>query len=183
MKNIFILLIAIGINFPLIAQQKSYVSEVSTDSTLHQRFIRNLLQEHNLEGRWLFVKVDSLFKLKNNYEVISPQIFYDLYVKYYINFEEKQFISDEYQDIIRNLAFERYGNEPHPIKGVKVNMKLYKTLLKQPKEKILSTYFNADKTLKKVYKKWLYELIAVCYTNNVKVITPSNAQPYYEVFK
>ncbi len=69
------------------------------------------------------------------------------------------------------------------LKGVKVNMKIYKTLLLQPKGKILTTYFNADKTLKKKYKKWLYEIIAVCYTNNVKVITPFNAQPYFEVFK
>lgn len=62
-------------------------------------------------------------------------------------------------------------------------MKIYKMLLRHPKEKILSMYFNADKTLMKQYKKWLYEIIAVCYTNNVKVITPSNAQPYYQVFK
>ncbi len=180
MKNICLLIVAICINVSLLANNNNKLA--LGDSTLRQRFIKNVLQEYEMEGRWIFVKVDSLYKLKNNYEVINPKTLYNSYASQFTSYDGKRFVSHAYEALTEPVTYERYPNRPL-IKGVKVNIKLYKTLLKQPKEKILATYFNADKTLKKVYKKWLYELIAVCYTNNVKVITPSNAQPYYEVFK
>jgi hypothetical protein len=183
MKNISLLIVAICINVSLLANRNSNNKILALgDSTLRQRFIKNVLQEYEMEGRWIFVKVDSMYKLKNNYEVINPKTLYNSYASQFTSYNGKRFVFDVSEALTEEITYERYPNRPL-IKGVKVNMKLYKTLLKQPKEKILSIYFNADKTLKKQYKKWLYEIIAVCYTNNVKVVTPSNAQPYYEVFK
>ncbi len=96
---------------------------------------------------------------------------------------KQRFIYNTYESLTNEPIYERYSDKKHPIKGVKVNMKRYNILLKTPKEKILSIYFDKDKNLKKQYEKILHEIIAVCYTNNVKVITPINGTPYYEVFK
>jgi hypothetical protein len=183
MKNICLLMAVICMNFSLLANGKTNSNKVALeDSSLHQRFIMNVLQEYEMEGRWIFVKVDSMYKLKNNYEVINPQTLYNSYASQFTSYNGKRFVFDACEALSEPVTYERYPNRPL-IKGVKVNMKIYKMLLRHPKEKILSMYFNADKTLMKQYKKWLYEIIAVCYTNNVKVITPSNAQPYYQVFK
>ena len=73
--------------------------------------------------------------------------------------------------------------KPHQIKGVKVNMKRYRLMKKRPVSKILNKYFDNDSRLKPKYHQWLYEIIAVCYDNNVKVITPSNGPAYFEIFK
>ena len=182
MKNISLLMVVMCVNFSSLANHNNNKRSLY-DSTLHQRFIKSLLQEHEIGGRWVFIQIDSMYKLKNNYEVVNTNLLYELYASSYTSYDNKMFVFDVYETLINQTTLERYANKKPLLKGIKVNMKIYKTLLLQPKEKILSTYFNADKTLKKQYKKWLYEIIAVCYTNNVKVITPSNAQPYYEVFK
>ncbi len=153
------------------------------DSTVHEKFVMSILQEYPAEGRWIFSRVDSLYKLKNNYEVINPINIYNSLSEGFTSYNKSRFIFHVYSLLTEEKVLQRNGEYKTQIKGIKVNMRRYKTMLKQPKEKTLATYFNADKTLKKQYKKWLYELIAVCYTNNVKVVTPSNAQPYYEVFK
>lgn len=179
MKNICLLMVIMCMNVSLLANANKFSFE---DSTLRQRFIMSILQEYEMEGRWIFVKVDSLYKLKNNYEVINPQILYNSNASQTTYYDKKIFLFDAYEALTQQPVLERYPNRPL-IKGIKVNMKIYKKLLILPIEKILITYFNRDKTLKKKYQKCLYEIIAVCYTNNVKVITPSNAQPYYQIFK
>ncbi|HLA57238.1 MAG TPA: hypothetical protein VK622_00680, partial [Puia sp.] len=69
------------------------------------------------------------------------------------------------------------------VKGVKVNMGRYKVLLKQPIRSLLSTYFDKKKRLKPKYKNILYDLIAVCFTHNIKVTTYSDGNAVYEIFR
>jgi len=184
MKNICLLMVGICVCFSVLSNGKTNSNKlILNDSTLRQRFIMSVLQDYELEDRWVFVQIDSLYKLKNNYEVVNTSLLYKIYASSYTSYNNKMFVFDIFGTLINQTTLERYANKKPLLKGIKVNLSIYKALLKQPKEKILSMYFNSDKTLKKQYKKWLYEIIAVCYTNNVKVITPSNAQPYYQVFK
>ncbi len=183
MKNICLLLFATCINISLFANGNYKNNKLALgDSTLHQRFIMSLLQEYEREGRWFFIQIDSMYNLKNNFEVINPKTLYNVYASKRTDYYRKLFLFDAYETLTHHLVMERYSETPL-LKGNRVNMKIYKILLLKSKEKILSTYFNTDKTLKKQYKKWLYEIIAVCYTNNVKVVTTANAQPYFEAFK
>jgi hypothetical protein len=185
MKKLFLLMVTIAFSVSVPAQESDGNEKILQDSTFHQRFIMSILQEYELEGRWLFVRVDSLYKLKNNFELINPQNIYDAYAEGSTSYNKKSFLFNAYQTFRQQKQerLERYPNMKHPIKGIKVNIKRYGILKKMPVAKILSTYFNKDKKLRAKYKKLLYEIIAVCYTNNVKVVTRSDGVAYYEVFK
>jgi hypothetical protein len=153
------------------------------DSTVLERFLMCILKEYPAEGRWVFAKVESSYKLKNNFEVIDPINIYNSLSEGFTSYNKSRFIFHVYSLLRDELVLQRNGEYKTQIKGVKVNLRRYKTILKQRKEKILVKYFDNNRKLKPEYVKWLYEIIAVCYTNNIKVITPSNAKPYYEVFK
>ncbi|HMJ47487.1 MAG TPA: hypothetical protein VK498_09165 [Ferruginibacter sp.] len=79
MKKHFLIAILLSISISLIAKPGDCNKMSFQDSTLHQRFIMNILQEYELEGRWIFVKVDSVYKLKNNFELIRPMNIYEAY--------------------------------------------------------------------------------------------------------
>ena len=144
----------------------------------------SLLQDYELEGRWLFVRMDSvdIFR-KDWYEVIHPKTFYDCYTDHFTNITKEFFIYSLYRDITNREEFARFPPSPHSLQGVRVDVKRYKILNKLPLNILLATYFNKDKRLKKIYEKLLYEIIAACYTKNVKVITPTQGSAYYEIFK
>jgi hypothetical protein len=169
------------------------------DSTLHQRFVFSLFQEYEQEGRWLFLSIDSCDERKW-YELVNPSSIIDAYSKTYKGMDKDNLIftaSETFRVAAengRNEFFDRgdpcradtlYGivRVNYYIQGIKVNMNCYREFKKLSINKILHTYFDKNKELKKKYNKFLYELIAVCYTNNIKVITLKNRRPYYEVFK
>jgi hypothetical protein len=183
MKIFLLLSIAVLISVLVFAKQRECNELVYQDSTLHQRFIMNILQEYELEGRWIFVRIDSVYKLKNNYELIHPKNIYEAYNEGFSGVNKKRFLYYAYEALTLAKIFERYPEHEHPIKGIKVNMKSYDILKRMPIDKLLATYFNENRQLKNQYNKCLYEIIAVCYTNNVKVITPEIGPAYYEVFK
>ncbi len=153
------------------------------DSTPHQRFIMHVLKEYAFDGRWIFVKIVLEGNRNSTYEVIHPSNIYFVYASRRTTFNEKMFYFDAYQTLRQIEEFARYPGEKYSIQGVAVDMGIYNTLIKKPISEILNKYFKEDRTLKKKYKKYLYELIAVCYTNNVKLVTPEKETPYYEVFR
>ena len=154
------------------------------DTTLHNRLIMNLLQEYELEGRWIFVRMDSVDVIRENwFEVVHPKSIFDYYSDNFRNVTKLFFTSSVYPTLILKEEFSTFPKSAHPIRGIRVDLRRYKILNKLPLTTLLASYFNKDKTLKNKYTKWIYELIAVCYRKNVKVITPSNGMPYYEVFK
>ncbi|MGG9961841.1 hypothetical protein [Ferruginibacter sp. SUN106] len=144
----------------------------------------NILEEYEMDGRWIFLRIDSAGKLNHNYELIHPMNIYEAYTDNFTKVDRQFFLFNAYQTFRQQKQeqLERFP-QSHPIKGMKVNMKRYDVLKKITTEKLLSTYFNKDKTLKDKYAGWLHEIIAVCYTNNIKVITPSSGYAYYELFK
>ena len=185
MKKTLLYLLSLQISLVVLAEKKTENSLIQLeDTTLHNRFIMSLFQEYELEGRWLFCRLDSVDVFREDwYDVIQTKTIYDAHTKNFNNVTKGSFISSVYPDFIFHNCFATYPNIGHPLSGVRVNLKLYKTLNELPLNKLIATYFNDDKTLKKKYSKLLYELIAACYMKNVKVITPSKGDPYYEIFK
>jgi hypothetical protein len=153
------------------------------DSTTQERFLLSILKDYPLEGRWIFMRIDSLYKLENNYEVVNTLNLYDALSESFTSYNKSSYIFHVYSQLTERQVFERYGDKKYLIKGNKVNMNRFELLKKQSIKSILKLYFNKEKKIKKKYKKWLYEIIAVCYINNVKVITPKNGLAYYEEFK
>jgi hypothetical protein len=181
MKSFFFLIVAILFSkSPLFAFKVKNIS--FSDSTLHERFIVNLLNDCDKDGAWLFLELDSCDNTRF-FNVVEIKKFYSQVSRKFSSFDKARFVFYALSPILERNAFDNCKHEADPIKGNRINMKRYKLFLKQPIEKILTNYFNVDKTLKSQYKKWLYEIIAVCYNKNVKVVTPNNALPYYEVFK
>ncbi len=183
MKKGFLLSLLIFISISIIAKQRDFDKIPYRDSTLHHRFIMSILKEYELEGRWIFVRVDSVYKLKNNYELIHPGNIYESYNENFREMNKNRFLFMAYESLRQGELFERYPESKHPIRGIKINMKSYNSLKKVPIKKLLETYFDRNKQFKEKYNKSLYEIIAVCYTNNIKVITPEKGTTYYEVFK
>ncbi len=165
-------------------------NHIIKDSTLKQRFIVSLLREHEQKGRWIFVKVERC-KKQSAFEIVEPNSIFKVLSETNNNLSEKLFISIALEDLyIHNKIFScaketqvYYPKVNYEIEGKKVNMKKYNLLKGFSIEKILSTYFDSNKRLKDQYKKKLNELIAICYMNNVKVITHENGSVEYEVYK
>ena len=183
MQKFFLLFFSVFISISSVASQRSNKKTLYQDSTFHQRFISHILSEYELEGRWIFVRVDSVYKLPNNYELIHPFNIYEAYSEYSLEMEKDRFISMAYETLRQHELFERNPENKHPIKGIKVNMEIYNRLKSIPIKKLLRTYFNANGSFKSKYKTSLYEIIAVCYTNNIKVVTPKKDVAYYKLFK
>ena len=165
----------------------------SQDSSLTTRFKVSLLSEYDKEGRWVFIKIDSCGE-KEWREVINPYYIFKsksdsaltsltresfVYLAS-INLIEHDIFAECIEENIR-LGVKKY----YPLigHGFKINMDIYNSFNNIPINKILSKYFNKEKELKKKYYKYLHELIAVCYTNNIKVITLPNKKPFYEIFE
>lgn len=183
MKNIFwVPIFLIGFSSPF-AKRKGTVKVFNQDSTLHQRFIMHVLSEYELEGRWIFVRVDSVYQLPNNYELIHPVTIYGAYSESFLEMNKERFIFNAYETLRQHELFERYPNKKHPIKGVKVDMDAFNRLKAISVKKLLRTYFNRDRSFKSKYKSILYEIIAICYSNNIQVVTPTAGLPYYVTFK
>lgn len=160
------------------------------DSTLKQRFIVSLLSEYDQKGRWVFVKIKRC-ENKSAYEIVEPSSIFKALSESNNNLSKKLFISmaienlfvhDEFFSCLKQKQV-YYPKATYEIEGKKVDMKKYNLLKKLSIKKILSTYFDSKKNLKKQYRKNLNELIAVCYTNNVKIITSENGNAEYEVYK
>ena len=185
MKKTLLCLLSLQISLVVLAEKKTENSLIQLeDTTLHNRFIMSLFQEYELEGRWLFCRLDSVDVLREDwYAVINPKSVYDSYTDNFNNVTKESFIASAYPGFIFHNSYSTHPNIAHPIRGIRIDLKRYKTLNKLSLDKLIATYFNDDKTLKKKYSKLLYELIAACYMKNVKVITPSKGDPYYEIFK
>lgn len=154
------------------------------DSTVRERFIRSILEEPDMKKTWLLVRIDSLNLLPNNYELVHPYDIYQNFAEHYTSYTKKRFIYAVFDALINNIPFERYSNVKNLIKGIKVEPRKYKPLAKISFAKVLKKYFNENCRLKKKYQYLIYELIAVCYINNMKVTIPKNGSlPFYEVFK
>ncbi|HMG82254.1 MAG TPA: hypothetical protein VK559_04405 [Ferruginibacter sp.] len=173
----------------------------SEDTVLHfhERFVLSLLDEYDQPGRWLFLNIDSCAE-KNWHEVVNPVELINNYAvtfkglsRYNILFEVgESFIieADNHREDFWSSgdpcrADTLYGtnSSPYYVKGIKINMEVYNKLHKQPVGQILHTYFDSHGNFKKEYSSILYELVAVCYVNNIKVITYSNGDATYTIFK
>ena len=160
------------------------------DSTLHQRFIVSVLCEFNKDGRWVFTEVDSCDGTPS-YEVVHPINIYKSYLETFNpNIDSNFFVTQASIALNNNEAWARCAHADladgrkrnNYIRGVKVNMHYYNEMSKLSVPKILSKYFDANKRIKKQYMKVLYELIAVGYNKNVKVITYSaTGNAIYEI--
>ncbi len=157
---------------------------IDRDSTKEERFVANVLKQFRSEGIWVFVKIDSLYLLKDNYEVVHPDIIYKAYEQGYTRYDAQRFLLDAFINLTTPhlKIYERYPDK-FQIKGIKVNMRMYRKLSSLPIDEILATYFNEDKTFKKQYCNRLHEVIAVCYTKQVQVITPNEGCAYYVEFE
>lgn len=193
MKSFFLITISTLITSIFsFAANKVHIQTLYQDSTLRQRFIVSLLQEYKEDGRWFFTTIDSCSIMKFH-EVVKPITLFNSLSETNLNLDTKQFIflaSDPL--LMKESEFSRcperevaYGiKHKYPIAGVKINMNRYKVLNEMPLQYLLNKYFNKETMLlKKQYKIMLYEIIAACYTKNVKVITPTNGVAYYEIFK
>jgi hypothetical protein len=180
MKQIFVIIL-LSLNSGLLFASKNE-NDYYSDSTIHERFIVNLLSEYDRDGAWLFLEIDSCNNTKS-YRIVQTLSLYNFFAKKSTGFDRKMFVFVTAETILDRNAFDNCKHEEYPIQGIKINMKRYNILKKLPLTKILSTYFDTNKIIKKRYVKWLHEIIAVSYENNVKVITPSGGEPYYELFK
>jgi hypothetical protein len=180
MKRLFLLLIFIT---------ELSISCFAQDSTLHERFIATLLNEYEMPGRWIFVEIDSC-NSKKDYEVINPIAIFRYYSESYLEVDKAFFMWNAFQTLKQHEQFGYcpesvaiYGKRKYYVKGAKVNMRKYYEFMKQPITEILLKYFDKNSKLKKQYIKFLYELIAVCYTNNIKVISFGESDAVFKVFK
>ena len=62
------------------------------DSTLAERFLVNILNDYKKEGRWLFIRIDSNYMLKDNYEVVNPITIFNAYTDSFRDFDKDRFI-------------------------------------------------------------------------------------------
>jgi hypothetical protein len=189
MKYLLILIISFTASVPAIADKflLSY-----QDSTLHERFVASLLNDYDQGGQWVFVQIDSCNIMVDS-EVLNTMTLYKCYEEKSIPAFRNVFTSTYTETIVtypspfNNCPFSDssyLGHAPkYLIKGVRVNMKRYNGLLKQPIDALLSKYFDKKKRLRSKYKTLLYDLIAVCFTNNIKVITYPNGNAVYEIFR
>lgn len=160
------------------------------DSTLKQRFVVNLLSEYDKGGRWVFVKIDSC-STKQWVEVVSLDSIYRALSEGFSEFSKESFIWNASINILQHNIFSEcpetdslYGPpRKHHFSGIKVDLSYYSKLSKQSIHFILSEYFDSQKMLKTKYKNKLYEIIAVCFKHNIKVITTSGGAAFYEIFK
>ena len=143
----------------------------------------SILNEYDQPGRWIFIKVDSFYTLPNNYEVVSPMAIYKALEENFTSYSKKSFLYDAFEALTRVKEYNKFPNKKYQIEGVKVNMKCFKNLNKLSTKRIIKKYFDKQGALRSEYDNILYELIAVCYTRQVKVITLEGKRPYYEVFR
>ena len=177
-------------SFVVTRPSKTNTNYALQDSTLKQRFIVSLLDEYEQKGRWVFVKIERCNN-KSAYEIVEPSSIFKGLSETNNNLNKKLFIGITIENLyIHNKIFScfkeiqlYYPKASYEVEGRMVDMKKYNLLKKFSIKKILNTYFDTRKNLKKQFKKNLKELIAVCYINNVKVITSENGKAAYEVFK
>lgn len=189
MKYLLTLLICFIATIPAIANRQLLLYQ---DSSLHQRFVASLLTNYEQGGQWIFVEIDSC-NVKKDSEVVNAMTLAKSFEERSSRFFKNVFVITITESIVNypspfnNCPFLDSSNLGHPpkhlIKGVKVNMRRYKVLLKQPIKSLLSKYFDKKKRLKPKYKYLLYDLIAVCFTNNIKVITNPDGNVMYEIFR
>lgn len=162
------------------------------DSSLHERFVASLLNNYEQGGQWVFVEIDSC-NIKMDSEVVNAMTLAKCFEEGSTRFVKDAFVITYTQTIVtypspfNNCPFVDSSYLGHPpkylVKGVKVNMECHKSLLKHPIGTLLNKYFDKKKRLKPEYKNLLYDLIAVCFTHNVKVITYPDGNAVYEIFK
>ena len=162
------------------------------DSSFHEKFVASLLDNYEQGGQWVFVEIDSC-NIKVDSEVVNAMTLAKCWQERNLRFFKDVFVGIYTQIIVSypspfdNCLFSDSSYLGHPpkylVKGVKVNMKYYKSLLKQPIGTLLNKYFDKKKRLKPGYKNLLYDLIAVCFTRNVKVITYPDGNAVYEIFR
>jgi hypothetical protein len=163
---------------------------LASDSSLKQRFIVNLLNEYEKKGRWVFVNVKRCDN-KSAYEIIEPSSIYRAFSETTNNLTKKLFTSMAVENLyVHNEIFScvkeiqlYYPKAAYELEGKKINMKVFNSLKKLSAERIVEIYFDSQKIFRKKFKKNLNEIIAACYVNNVKVITSSNGNVEYELFK
>jgi hypothetical protein len=193
MNSFSFTLIVIGLSISLSATaNKIYVNALSRqDSSLHERFVYSLLNNFEQGGQWLFVQIDSC-NIKQDSEVVNTMTLYKCYQERSLRTFKEDFALIYDEGITEHPVFnncpsadmEYFGHVAlYQIKGSKVNMVRYGELIRQGIPKILSTYFDNNKKLKTEYKDLLYELIAICYVNNIKVVTYANGDAMYEIFE
>lgn len=192
--NYLIFLITISVSFsgkwPQINEKEFNQSQGKQDSTLQQRFIVSLLSEYDQEGRWIFAKIERC-KFKIGYEIIQPGSIYRMLSERTSTIDKKLFIWTATQNLSSNSPFygclERtkvfYPNATYEIEGKKINMRRYSKLKKMPINKLLKNYFDINRQLFSKHKNVLNELIAVCYENNIKVITTNTGTATYYLFE
>ena len=155
-----------------------------SDSTLHEKFIFNLLTEFKEEGRWLLVAMEQPDSIAGHWaEIIHPMTIYNFYSSGFTDWNEKRFLYDAFSTLSQREYFSRTRKDSSPIRGIKVDSKKFYFLRKISIKKILTEYFDSRHQLKVIGKKYLTELIAICYLNNIKVITPKECKPYYFIFR
>lgn len=161
-----------------------------SDSSLHQRFVANLLNEFNLLRGWIFVKIERC-NGQSSYEIVQPIELYNALREGYDNLEKKQFVWIAFETINKHNSFFNCPSEgsiynpkaTYVIKGKKVNMNIYSKLEKKPIENILKLYFDKKMFLRAKHYKILNELIAVCYKSSIKVIIENRHKIRYEIFQ
>lgn len=191
-RSLFIAVLSFVVlnSFVIVHSIKINLNSVLQDSTQTQRFIVNVLSDYDKPGRWIFVKVERCNN-KSAYEIVSPLSLYMALAETNSNLDRKLFVNLATETLFTHNTFAScikekqiyFPKATYEIEGRKVNMKKFNLLKKIPIEKILNTYFDRNRNLKKQFKKELNELIAVCYVNNVKIITSEKGSSEYQVFK
>jgi|GEM_PF-2601345 hypothetical protein len=193
MRKFSFVLIVMGLSIRLstTANNIHINASLCQDSSLHERFVNSLLNNFEQGGQWLFVQIDSC-NIKQDSEVINTMTLYKYYEERSVHAFKEDFATIYAEGIAKHPVFnncpsfdmEYFGHiAVYPIKGSKVRMIRYGKLVRQGIPKILSTYFDNNKKLKAEYKDLLYELIAVCYIKNIKIVTYANGDAMYEIFK
>lgn len=161
---------------------------IDRDSTHEERFVAHVLNDYAKGGVRVFVRIDSIYLLPNNFELVEPEIIFKNFyagINPIYPYIPSEYILNAFMSLTNpNIKqFERYPQKFPLLQGIKVNMKIFKKIAKLETEKIIEKYFNDDKTYKKKFCRELYEVVAVCYTRQVQVITPKNSCAYFLTFE
>lgn len=193
MRCLFFLVIysftLLGVTFDNNLYQKNINISVN-DSILNRRFTLSLLSEHEKPGRWIFTKVKRCDN-KEEYEIIESRSIYKAFSEKTSGLTETQYLQIASETIFVQQSIYScldqiklyFPKATYELEEKKVNMDRYGQLIKIPIKKLLSTFFDSNQNYKKKYCAYLNEIIAVCYTNNIKVITDEGGCTKYQIFK
>lgn len=166
------------INATTHAQARFYKKDSAGLGTDHEQFVANVLKETTKKNRWLLISVDSC-NTTTSMRIIDPRDLYAALSKRTTGYTHDQFV----YDVSNDIALDRiYSNcETALIVGQSIDAKVFSKIEKLSDKKLLQKYFDKERLLQRNSYNVLAEIIASCFKRSIKVITPINGAPYYEI--